>query len=98
MTFWPDPEESEVKALHAAASFSGARVLEVGCGDGRLMYRYAAATSSVVGFDPDAASLATAVRDCPSDLSGKIRAMQCAAERLPFRKHTFDIALLGWSL
>ena len=36
-----DPENNETRALLNLVDFSGADVLEIGCGDGRLTYRYA---------------------------------------------------------
>jgi tRNA G46 methylase TrmB len=48
-----DPEGLETNALfEQAGSFTGLRVLEVGCGDGRLTCRYAGQAASVVAIDP----------------------------------------------
>ena len=44
MTVQTDPEGTEAKYLRRFAGFDGAprqRVLEIGCGDGRLTWRYA---------------------------------------------------------
>ena len=46
-----DPEGAEVEALAALAVFSGKRVLEVGCGDGRLTWLYAHEAASVLGCE-----------------------------------------------
>jgi len=49
-----DPEEHEIVALlEVVPSLPGARVVEVGCGDGRLTRRYAARAGSIFAFDPD---------------------------------------------
>ena len=43
MTIRQDPENSELDALHEfVGSFAGKRVLEIGCGNGRLTFQYAA--------------------------------------------------------
>ena len=93
-----DPERNETKSLHKAVDFTGRRVLEIGCGEGRLTWRYAGASLSTLGIDPDKNALRLARADCPSDLSDKVRFVNCTAEQLPFRKETFDIAILAWSL
>ena len=36
-----DPENNEPRALFDLADFNGRSVLEIGCGDGRLTWRYA---------------------------------------------------------
>ena len=98
MPVFADPEDTETKALHDYADFSGKRVLEIGCGDGRLTWRYADRAASVVAIDPDAAAIAAALEDCPADLRHKIafRAMRLEELNLPAEK--FDLALLSWSL
>jgi ubiquinone/menaquinone biosynthesis C-methylase UbiE len=53
MTLQRDPEGFEQKTLHTFVDFKDKRVLEVGCGEGRLTFKYAAASSLTVGFDPD---------------------------------------------
>lgn len=47
-----DPEGEELDALRALAPVDGLRVLELGCGDGRLTFRYAEPAASVLA-QPD---------------------------------------------
>ena len=49
-----DPEGVETRALAQLARVDGLRVLELGCGNGRLTFRYAAKAASVLAVDPDA--------------------------------------------
>ncbi|HSO14137.1 MAG TPA: class I SAM-dependent methyltransferase [Anaerolineales bacterium] len=93
-----DPEQNETRHLHKFVDVTGRRVLEIGCGEGRLTWRYASASFSTVGIDPDKDSLRVATIDRPSDLESKVRFVNAQAEHLPFRKETFDIAILAWSL
>jgi len=98
MTVQRDPEERELRHLHAFADFAGARVLEVGCGEGRLTWRYAAAPTRVVGIDPDPQRLGVARSDCPLALRANVTFALAKAEALPFPRETFDLAVLAWSL
>jgi len=98
MTLRKDPEQNETKHIRKIANFSGKRVLEIGCGEGRLTWRYASASLSTFGVDPDKNALRVATIDRPSDLANKVHFANAQAENIPFRKETFDIAVLAWSL
>ena len=98
MTVQSDPDGNERKFLHSLGDFKNRRVLEVGCGEGRLTWKYATAASWTVGVDADRDALRVASIDCPADLSKRVYFANSAAENLPFRKNTFDLAVLAWSL
>lgn len=93
-----DPEGVETRYLHEYADLAGRRVLEIGCGEGRLIWRYAASTGLVVGVDPDPARLATARRDCPPALRRQARLVRGQAQVLPFADAQFERVILGWAL
>ncbi|MCK6538602.1 MAG: class I SAM-dependent methyltransferase [Anaerolineales bacterium] len=93
-----DPEGNETRHLHQFADFAGKRVLEIGCGEGRLTWRYALASLSTVGLDPDRNALRVALADRPHNLLKKVHFSNAKSERLPFRSETFDVVLLAWSL
>lgn len=72
MPVFADPEDTETRALHDYADFTGKRVLEIGCGDGRLTWRYADRVASVVAIDPNDEDIEIALEDCPADVRPKI--------------------------
>ena len=93
-----DTEGFEKKILQKYAEFVNKRVLEVGCGEGRLTWKYAGASSLTVGFDPDHDALRIARADAPYDLQKHVHLAEANATHIPFSKETFDIAVLAWSL
>lgn len=98
MTLQRDPEGFEQKTLHALVDLNDKRVLEVGCGEGRLTFKYAAASSLTVGFDPDHDALRIARADSPHATQKHVHFAGASASHIPFAKETFDIAILAWSL
>jgi 2-polyprenyl-3-methyl-5-hydroxy-6-metoxy-1,4-benzoquinol methylase len=95
-----DPENNEPRALFALADFHGQRVLEIGCGDGRLTWRYADKAAHVTAIDPFETSITRAKENTPEDLKSRVEFRHIgfddfAAES---RSSTFDIAILSWSL
>jgi ubiquinone/menaquinone biosynthesis C-methylase UbiE len=98
MAVFADPEDTETKALHDYADFSGKRVLEIGCGDGRLTWRYADQAAHVVAIDPKTEDIKIALEECPVELRDKIAFRVARLEELEIPAEKFDLALLSWSL
>ena len=98
MSLQIDPEHSETKHLHGIASFESRRVLEIGCGEGRLTWRYARETNRTLGIDVDQDALRVAFIDRPSDLQDKVMFYRTNSQHLPFSNESFDLAVLAWSL
>jgi len=98
MSLQKDADRNETKYLHKFVDFNDKRVLEIGCGEGRLTWQYAKETKSVAAIDLDRDSLRVARVDRPSDLEDRIHFTCADSEYLPFAKEKFDIAILAWSL
>ena len=93
-----DPEQNETKYLRKSVDFTNKRVLEIGCGEGRLTWRYASESFLTIGIDPDKDALRVASLDRPEGLAKKVYFFNSKSEYLPFHRETFDIAILAWSL
>lgn len=92
-----DPEGAEALVVGQTADFTGARVLEVGCGDGRLTWLYAPRAESVLGIDPDEEQIGIARSATPPELADRVQFEVGEAEDLS-RTAVFDVAFLSWSL
>jgi ubiquinone/menaquinone biosynthesis C-methylase UbiE len=93
-----DPEGAETEALARLAPVDGLRLLELGCGDGRLTFRYAAAAGSVLAVDPDAERIELARATLPADLAGWVSFAVAGAAEVDAPRASFDLALFSWSL
>lgn len=98
MTVQRDPERNERKALNRLMDFKGKHVLEIGCGEGRLTWQYAAACARVTGVDLDLTALRIARADAPASVDRKVQFSAADSGWLPFPREKFDLAVLAWSL
>jgi ubiquinone/menaquinone biosynthesis C-methylase UbiE len=73
-------------------------VLELGCGDGRLTYRYAHAATSVLAIDPDAERIALARDALPPSLRESVTFAVQSADEVDAPRASFELALFSWSL
>jgi ubiquinone/menaquinone biosynthesis C-methylase UbiE len=88
----------EVRLIERHADLTGRRVLEIGCGDGRLTRQLAPLASSVVAIEPDPARIAIARRLAASEGMSNISFRVGSAERLRRSGQPFEVALFSWSL
>lgn len=88
-----DDAGMELRMILGAADFRGRAVLEVGCGDGRVTARLAAAAASLVAIDPDEARLAKARAAHPG-----LDFRSGSGEGLDFPDGSFDIVAYTFSL
>ena len=93
-----DPEEREFEALLAlAGDLTGQRVLEVGCGNGRITTHLAPHAAHITAIDPNAERIAAAQTKLPPELAHKISYHALPLAKLP-PGEPFDLVLLSWSL
>ncbi len=98
MAYVVDPERREVSALERVAVWRGRRVIEIGCGDGRLTLRLAGLGARVHAMDPDPKRIRAARRSLPRRFAERVRYRVGRAERLNLPDQSFDLAVFAWSL
>ena len=93
-----DPEGAHLAALRRLADLRGARVLEMGCGEGRLTEGIAEEAEHVLAFDPDAESVERARKALPAELAARVLFRVSSAEQLEIAPGSFDLVVFSWSL
>jgi 2-polyprenyl-3-methyl-5-hydroxy-6-metoxy-1,4-benzoquinol methylase len=96
MTIVHDPEQAELAAIRSVLpSFAGKRVLEIGCGDGRLTRHYSAEAAAVTAIDPDA----NAIDDARVALSDRRVSLYATGfDQFVAPPASYDVVILSWSL
>ena len=100
MTIRSDPEDNEIRALLDMADFTDKRVLEIGCGDGRLTWRYAGVVAHVTAIEPFEESISRAEEGLPDTLRAQVEFHNLAFEDFAAASAAavFDIVILSWAL
>jgi 2-polyprenyl-3-methyl-5-hydroxy-6-metoxy-1,4-benzoquinol methylase len=88
----------EAAAIEHLVALRGKRVLDVGCGDGRLTAFAAARDATVYAFDPHQENLNAAEAALTAEQRSRVRFGAHTAEALDIARERFDLALCGWSL
>ena len=100
MTVRIDPEGNETAALFDLVDLEGREVLEIGCGDGRLTWRYADRAAHVTAIEPFEDAIARANSRLSETPNERIEFRHVAFEDFAVATgaDVFDVALLSWSL
>ena len=93
-----DPEGAHLAALRRLADFRDQRVLELGCGDGRLTVGIAADAASVLAFDPDAEAVERARSSLPTELAQRVTYQVASGKEIEVEPLSFDLVVFSWSL
>jgi ubiquinone/menaquinone biosynthesis C-methylase UbiE len=93
-----DPEGTEVAVIHELVDFSGTDVLEVGCGDGRLTWRYVDAAAAVLAMDMNGEKIQRAIAATPASLVSKTSFVVADIADVELSPDAFDVAILAHSL
>ena len=95
-----DPEGIEIGVIHDLVAFVGKRVLEVGCGDGRLTWRYADQAASVLALDTNEEKIQQAIISTPERIQSKVDFLvaDITDAELELSQKGFEVAILSHSL
>jgi 2-polyprenyl-3-methyl-5-hydroxy-6-metoxy-1,4-benzoquinol methylase len=93
-----DPDGVELETIRGLVDLRGLRVLDVGCGEGRLSFACAREGAEVFGFDPDEESVAHARAETPNALRRRVRFEVAHAREIELPRGEFELALFSWSL
>jgi ubiquinone/menaquinone biosynthesis C-methylase UbiE len=93
-----DPEGAHIAALRRLADFSGKRVVELGCGDGRLTELIARDAGHVLAFDPDDDAVRRARRKLPEELAQRVTFEVASGTEIDIPRHGFDLVVFSWAL
>ena len=96
--WWRDREGVEPAVIAEFMDLRGKRVLDVGCGTGRLTEFVAPQAEKVFAFDPDAERIPEARGRIPPAARRRVTFRVCGAEELDVGGRRYDIAFCGWSL
>ena len=80
------------------ALVKGKRVLDLGCGDGRLALGVAPYAKTVVGIDPDTELIADATARAHQAGLRNTQFVVGAGQSLPFDAGSFDVVISSWAL
>ena len=93
-----DPEGAHLDALRRLVDFRGQRVIELGCGDGRLTIPVAREAARVLAFDPDAEAVERARHALPAELAERVEYRVASGTDIQVERGSLDLALFSWSL
>ena len=93
-----DPEAAETKVIHDLVDFRTRDVLEVGRGDGRLIWRFVEQAASILAIDPKEAEIAVAKARTPGGLKSKVSFKVADIRTVALPENAFDAAVISWSL
>ncbi len=95
-----DPEGNGSRALSGMVDLRGQHILEIGCGDGRFTWVFAAEAGHVTAIDPDAGQIASAKEHLPAHLRDRVEFHHIGFEAFAAAgaPSAFDVVILSWAL
>jgi Methylase involved in ubiquinone/menaquinone biosynthesis len=93
-----DIEGNEIRALREVTDWRGKKVLEIGCGNGRLTRRLARLGANIHAIEPAADLIQTARQRLPKSFASRVQFNVGKSSRLQYPKNSFEVVLFAWSL
>jgi 2-polyprenyl-3-methyl-5-hydroxy-6-metoxy-1,4-benzoquinol methylase len=93
-----DPEGTHAAAVRSLADLRGLRVLEIGCGEGRLTGALAGDAASWLATDPKRESIVQARATLAPELAGRVTFAVAGGAEVEGTESEFDLVFFSWSL
>ena len=99
MAIIKDLAGNEISTLNAMVDFKDISVLEIGCGEGRLTWKYAEKAAQVTAIDPDVEAIEKARANLPEKLRERVHFYASTIEDYAksCSRCKFDIAIFACS-
>ena len=100
MSIRVDPTGVSTSTIKDFCDLKGKRVLEIGCGDGRITFPMAEIADHVTAIDPETDDIQLAIAETPEHLRDKVCFINTSIEdfSLPGDVPRFDLSIFTWSL
>ncbi|HKY52424.1 MAG TPA: class I SAM-dependent methyltransferase [Candidatus Limnocylindria bacterium] len=92
------PAADELQEYGGPGLIRRKRVIDVGCGDGRMALGCAPYAAEVHGVDPDPAAIRGAREKARQLGVANVHFKVGVAQELPFARQHFDVVILSWTL
>jgi ubiquinone/menaquinone biosynthesis C-methylase UbiE len=94
-----DPEHNEIRALKEVGIWRDKKILEIGCGEGRLTLRLAGLHPKLIhAIDPNSGLIRAARKKLPSTFAKQIHYKVGSAGDLKYPSDSFDMVVFSWVL
>jgi predicted RNA methylase len=98
VSFILDIEGVHLTSLRRLGDLRGRRVLEIGCGEGRLTQGIAAEAAYVFALDPNVGLVEDAARLLHAEVrQGRVRLAVASAVDVELPRSDFEVAVFSWS-
>ena len=100
MTVAADPEGVSAQAIADFVDLGERKILEIGCGKGRLTFPLAEIAGHITAIDPVEEDIRKAIEGTPAHLKQKIEFIPQSIEayKHPESSAPFDLSIFTWSL
>ena len=88
----------ETDVINQMVDFTDKDVLEVGCGSGRVTWRFAERTASVLAVDPKEDAIQQARENTPQSLRSRVTFECQDVVATPPPEAGFDVVVFSWSM
>lgn len=89
-----DPGQKEVKVLKRLVQLKGKRVLEIGCGEGRMSFPLAFFAEKYIAIDPDKEAIVKARKKMPKEVKDRLEFRDAFGDKTGLPDKSIDTILM----